>query len=76
MKEADSVLLSLFMKDNSRCDIQPADQKTAPRIRINIGRLPKGSDDPIKSRNKNNNLNEVCMDAEESPSGPLRNHIP
>ena len=43
------------------------DQKNAPKLKIDTGRVSKGSDDPIKSHNVFDVLNEEGMEAPASP---------
>ena len=54
---------------------KPTDQKNAPKLKIDTGRVSKGSDDPIKSLNVFDVLNEEGMEAETTPASPRKGQI-
>ena len=51
------------------------DQKNAPTLKIDTGRVSKGSDDPIKSHNVFDVLNEEGMEGETTPASPRKGQI-
>ena len=51
------------------------DQKNAPKLKIDTGKISKGSDDPIKSHNVFDVLNEEGMEAETTPASPGKGQV-
>ena len=51
------------------------DQKNAQKLKIDTGRVSKGSDDPIKTHNVFDVLNEEGMEAETTPASPRKGQI-
>ena len=69
---------------------EPAETKSAPKLaetkskkksapkakdKVDTGRTAKGSDDPIKTRNRYGAFNEDYMETEVSPSSPRKGLI-
>ena len=51
---------------------KPTDQKNAPKLKIDTCRVSKRSDDPIKSHNVFDVLNEEGMEVETTPASPRK----
>ena len=69
---------SLFKEGATACSSgqsNPTDQKNAPKLKIDTGRVSKGSDDPIKSHSVFDVLNEEGMEAETTPASPRKGQI-
>ena len=60
---------------NSSGQSKPTDQKNAPKLKIDTGRVSKESDDPIKSHNVFDVLNKEGMEAVTTPASPRKGQI-
>ena len=75
MQEANHALYQNRQNSSKKAQLQVLQFSNAPKHKIDTGRVSKGSDDPIKSHNVFDVLNEAGMEAETTPASPRKGQI-